>query len=250
MNGGRWGTVVALGLAVFSSGLAVFLFFESRAQRVESDRIRMSLLELQEAVERVAALKPTPDRASGAVAELEARLRGASSRAESGSGEVKPPDQPEILRGLRSLAQRPELDPDEVTEKQEILSDVTLSDRKRLRALRDLRSQPRDSNPYSPRVVASLIDWMDGTESPEVRARIIRDLHRGEVGELQQPILDYLRTDPDPNVREEAADTLNYSRDDPSVRAALKEASERDPDESVRKQAGRTLEKLERRSRS
>ena len=134
--------------------------------------------------------------------------------------------------------------------RQEILSDETLSDRKRLRALRDLRSQPRDSNPYSPRVVASLIDWMDGTESPEVRARIIRDLHRGEVGELQQPILDYLRTDPDPKVRVEAADTLKYCRDDPSVRVALNEASEHDPDEDVRKQAGRTLEKLERRSRS
>ena len=87
---------------------------------------------------------------------------------------------------------------------------------------------------------------MDGTESPRVRARIIQNLHRGQVSELQQPLLDYLRTDPDPKVREEAADTLKYCRDDPSVRAALKEASEHDPDEDVRRQAGRTLEKLER----
>ena len=243
MNVGRW---APLALVVFCGGLAVFLFFESQARRAESARIRMSLLELQEAVERIAPLESTPDRTNGAVAELLARLREDSSRAELGHDEVEPRDKRKAVSRLLSLGKRPQLDPDELAEKQAILLDSTGSDRKRLNALRALRSEPRDSNPYSPEVVASLTAWMDETESPRVRARIIRNLHRGEASELQQPILDYLRTDPDPDVRKTAADTLEYGLDDPSLRAALKEAAERDPDESVRRQAGRTLEKLER----
>ena len=253
MNVGRWGP---LALMVFCAGLAVLLFFESRARRAESARIQTSLLELQEAVERIAPLEPTADPASAAVAELQARLREGSSRAESGRNPVESESGGDpvasegtrrVVRQVLSLGERPQLDPDELAEEQAILLDWTGSDRKRMNALRALRSEPRDSNPYSPEVVAGLVAWLDAAEDPRVRARIIHNLHRGGASELQQPLLDYLRSDPDPDVREAAAETLRYGLDDPSLRAALQEAADRDPDESVRRRAGRSLEKLERR---
>ena len=221
----------------------------------------MILTEFQEALgdmdSRLTSLEgdreePIPDRTTGAgsetvaarIAELQARRRRASSRAQSLLNEIKQRDKSPNPRG-RSRARRGKLNPEELAEKQEILLDVTRTDQERVRALRALRSQPRDSSPYSPEVVGRLVERMHRTESPRVRASIIRNLHPGEVGELKQPLLDYLRADTDPGVREEAAVTLEHYLGDPFVRAALNEAREHDPDEEVREQARETLLALE-----
>ncbi len=275
----RWACVVALCVAFFSCGLVIFVESQARGARAESEGTRMILVELQEAVkdmdsrltslerdreqqkERIAPLDENPGRTRGAgletfaaqIAELQAGSGRTGSSAELGSltsvmallSEFKQRDEPGVPRGFPSRARGRKLSPDRITEKQEIICDVTRTDRERLRALRALRSQPLDSTPYSPEVFERLVEWMHLTENPEVRADILRNLHGGEASELKQPILDYLRTDPDPKVREEAADTLEHCLDDPSVRVALNDAREHDSDEKVRKQAGRTLEKME-----
>ena len=198
--------------------------------------------------EQEAPLDPTAEETSGAVAALQSRLREGSSRADRRQNEVHQWGTPEVYNRILSRVKRSptRLDPDKLTKTQATVLDFTGSDRARMSALRKLRSEPRDSNPYSPEVVEGLTAWMAETEDPRTRARVIRNLHRGGASELQKPLLDYLRNDPDPDVRKEAAAALQYNLDDPTLRYALSEAAEYDPDEGVRRRASRTLEKLDR----
>lgn len=279
MNVDRWATAGALCVAVFSCGLAIFLESQARGVREESEGTRMLLAEVQDTLNdmdsrlaslerdpeppkgRIAPPGSTPERTSGSgletlsarIAEMRADLGQTGSRAELGSltsvasliDTLRQRDTSGLARGLGNRARGRQVDPDEIAEKQEIVCDFDRSDRERVRALRALRSQSGNSNPYSPEVSECLVEWMRLTESPKVRADIIRNLHRGEVGELKQPILGYLRADPDADVREEAAETLEHCLDDPSVRVALGEAKEYDPDGTVRRRASRTLKKLQ-----
>ncbi len=78
--------------------------------------------------------------------------------------------------------------------------------------------------------------------NPEQRAQLWRNLRGNSHPYLLQPLIDYMRRDPDGNVRFEALATLaaDYGTE-PRARAAIESASRDDPDEVVRMAARRTL---------
>jgi len=125
------------------------------------------------------------------------------------------------------------------------LLDTRLSPKERLEALSKLdRRGTLDDDTL--RIVLELLRTL-----PEARDRatILRELHGKKSALLVEPLLSYLRDDPDENVREEAAETLDDFLAEPRVLEALTLAKDSDPSAKVRRQAAESLEGGERKGR-
>ena len=127
-----------------------------------------------------------------------------------------------------------------VAEKQAIAVDRTLSAESRIRALADLRF--RDGR--SLEVTRAMIEMiMDPAIEASRRAHIIRNLDGVTFPELKPSLIQSVLNDPDPEVREEAAETLGeYLREnDQEVGEVLRRVNQTDSANRVREEAANQL---------
>ncbi len=120
----------------------------------------------------------------------------------------------------------------------DVALDPSQGEENRVKALLVLRMSQPDGR--TEEVVQSMLDLFSSSTRADLRADILRNLHRALPLRLKDPVLRAL-ADPDGKVREEAAETLGPLKADPAVRAALEHAAKNDPESKVRRQAAASL---------
>ena len=143
--------------------------------------------------------------------------------------------QPEVL-----TVPAPPKPPDaqELARLQAAAMDPTKSAEDRLQALARLRRVP-DARTRG--VVTGMLRLFETSTNSDVRVNILRNLHRALPLDLKGPVIRALQSDPEREIREEAAETLGPHINDPVVRAALEHASRNDVNEKVREEAADSL---------
>jgi hypothetical protein len=240
--------VVALG----ALGVALAAILGKSDENLESNESDRAALEqrvgiLEDMVHELRVAQPRtspsePERPNDAsTAAIEARLRALEKQMS-----IKPPPAPEPRPAVDSGAATAELvrkqREAEAKEKedsgpealQKQAMDRSLAGYERLKALTQLRNI-KDGRSHD--VVMSMLELYRESDDPKIRADIFRQLSKVAEPELRDTLIDALRSDQAPEVREEAAETLGTFRDDPSARDALEYAAENDANEKVRKQA-------------
>jgi len=121
-------------------------------------------------------------------------------------------------------------------------NDPGIAERDRLDALRRLRGK-RNADGTDARLAAvqGMVELARYSENASTRADVWRQLSGVTDPGMRQALLDALRDDPSPEVREEAAETLADFLPDAAVQAALQWAADNDPDADVRAQAFESL---------
>ena len=150
--------------------------------------------------------------------------------------------------GLPALAHlmqpQPKLTPEQrrqkVAELRAEAMDGTEMDILRIFALQQLRSLGKGAR--SGDVARSMIDLAQGTEDPEIRAHVWRNMHRADDKQLIDPMIQALAHDTDARVREEAAESLGFFLDVARAKAALDHAMRSDAARGVRREAERSLD--------
>jgi len=141
--------------------------------------------------------------------------------------------------GARQLQAAPELlDRAEAASR---ATDPLASEEQRIAGLRALRGWRGSEEARTHDVVLSMIDFAERSPNAEARADVWRNLHGVTDPVLRDPLLRALASDPDGDVREEAAETLDRYLPDREVEAALRYAAENDSDKGVRRQAAESL---------
>ncbi|MEE9127375.1 MAG: HEAT repeat domain-containing protein [Planctomycetota bacterium] len=139
---------------------------------------------------------------------------------------------------------RPKLTPEQrqqkVSELRAEAMDGTQMDILRIVALQQLRSLGKGARTGD--VAQSMIYLAQGTEDPEIRAHVWRNMHRADDKQLIDPMIQALSHDTDTRVREEAAESLGFFLDVPRAKAALEHAMRNDATRGVRREAERSLE--------
>jgi len=108
----------------------------------------------------------------------------------------------------------------------------------RLFALRALRG----NDEALPKVMASLADQAYTSHDPQLRARLFQAFDGFQDESLKVPLV-YGLEDPNPVVRQRAADALSGFKSDPAVRDWLTHIAETDADPQVRREAFQALQK-------
>lgn len=96
---------------------------------------------------------------------------------------------------------------------------------------------------WSDALVQEMVRIGSTSDDPALRANVWRQADgNGTHPFLLRPLINSLLSDQDPQVRAEAAETLEIYRDQAGVKAALDQASRMDQDEGVRKHARHSLQ--------
>lgn len=136
-------------------------------------------------------------------------------------------------------ADRAQRSVDEVTRQ---ARDLAATEEQRLAALRDLRMRKlADGTDARLPVLDDMIRLAQTSTSAETRTDVWRQLNHITDSRLKGPLLVSLASDPDPKVREKAADTLADFMPDAQVESALRAAMQNDADAKVRSQAFKSL---------
>jgi HEAT repeat protein len=107
----------------------------------------------------------------------------------------------------------------------------------RLTAMRALR----DANVNAPEVTSALVELAKTAQDPHERAKLFRALDGSDDPALMLPLVNGLQ-DPNPVVREEAADALSeLAKKEPAIQQWLRYIAENDADPRVRREAFRAL---------
>lgn len=126
---------------------------------------------------------------------------------------------------------------------QALSTETSLEDR--LLAFRTLRQADADA----PELNAHMVEMAQAAEDPVVRARIFREFDGISDDSLKAPLV-YGLQDPNPVVREQAADALGqFAASDPQVKEWLTYVSQNDADPAVQREAHQALEQAQRRGR-
>lgn len=131
---------------------------------------------------------------------------------------------------------------------QAVAIDRELEPRERLKSLRELRFLPEGR---SPEVTGAMIEIIeDASVEARIRADVIRNLDGVTLPELRAPLIQSVLHDPDPEVREEAAETLGeyLKTGDLGVAEVLRQVGEADGANRVRREAQDQLEAWRRAS--
>lgn len=135
------------------------------------------------------------------------------------------------------------LTPQDVLDYQSQATNALASEEEKIRALRALRgNQDEFGDARNRDVVLSMIDLVETSEDPDVRADIYRQLSGVTEPDLKRPLLYSLANDSSAEVREEAAETLEDYLPDSEVLAALRYAADNDQSKDVREQARESME--------
>ena len=150
----------------------------------------------------------------------------------------KDPDPNVREEALEALADQGSLSESRVALLQEraISTDVSVEDR--LLAFQALREAEVDTTALT----AQMVQMAQATDNPVERARIFGAFDGVSDESLKAPLV-YGLQDPNPVVREQAADALaQFARTDPQVREWLEYVSQNDADPRVQREAYRALE--------
>jgi hypothetical protein len=139
---------------------------------------------------------------------------------------------------------RGRLSPERVETMKEKATDATQSIDARLMALRTLAQ----ANAAPPEVVAEMATLAQTSTDPVVRAKLFAAFDDIRDPALALPLVQGLQ-DPNPIVRERAADALGSYRSDERVREWLNHVIQNDADPRVKREAFRALEQSQRRGR-
>lgn len=118
--------------------------------------------------------------------------------------------------------------------------DPSLAPKDRLYALAQLRATApaaRDGD-----VVQSMLQLLEASTEASIRADICRQLKGVTQEPFKSALLVRVKSDPDPKVRGEAAESLGPMAQDPTVRQALEQAALSDPEEEVKSEARKALQ--------
>jgi hypothetical protein len=148
------------------------------------------------------------------------------------------PQQPAIVDPAADEATRRAAETKSVAEHQRAIL-VATTDAEKMAAWKQLRGL---ENAYDDATVAVMVQVGLSSQDPLVRADVWRQADGHSTHPALAPaLLQALRVDGEPRVREEAAETLEKYLDVPGVREALQAAVAGDSDEGVKRQATRTL---------
>jgi HEAT repeat protein len=120
---------------------------------------------------------------------------------------------------------------------QRMATDSNVDMDERLFALRALRG----NEAAMPKVMSALANQAFASQDPHERARLFQAFNGFQDESLKVPLV-YGLEDPNPVVRQRAADALSGFRNDPSVREWLTYVSQNDVDPQVRREAFQALE--------
>jgi hypothetical protein len=171
------------------------------------------------------------------VAALREQLQAAtnaSRRAPGASG---------ALRQEEAVPNAPSVDTNQVLSAKAVIFSTTAEVTQKLEALRLLRG----ANARSDDVVKQMIQVYHSTENPKWRADVFRQLSGVTTPELKPPLVEALRdTTQNTEIRQEAAETLAHYLPDSDAKAWLDHVIANDPNEQVRAEASRRLERWQR----
>lgn len=121
-----------------------------------------------------------------------------------------------------------------------VMSDPSSNDDMKATAWRSIRFYADQA--WTDEIVLEAIRIGTTATDPWLRADIWRQAHANHTSPLLiQPLLQALSSDPDPNVRSEAAETLDLYLEETGVREALQSAGDYDAHPDVRRQAQSSL---------
>lgn len=128
---------------------------------------------------------------------------------------------------------------DQIQSAKAVILDPGEAVHRKLAALRVLRSADARSDD----IVREMVSAYYSTGDQEARADIFRQLHGVHTPELKRPLVEAV-SDPAnrPELREEAAETLEGYTSDPNITAWLEHVAQHDENPKVREQASRSLE--------
>lgn len=118
-----------------------------------------------------------------------------------------------------------------------ILADATASDRDLLNALGLLRR----NREMSDEVIQHTLAWLQSSTNAGTRRELVRQLDGVSNASVKSPLMALMSTEPNDNVRRDAARSLRRFTDDPTVENVLWNAALNDPSEGVRERAGEAL---------
>lgn len=167
---------------------------------------------------------------------VEARLALLESRPAAAARRPVAPD--DVVAAL--FAGRAEVSPEQLEEARSTIL-AAAPEQEKLVAWRLLRNHPEARTDA---VVQEMARIGGTSEDAATRADVWRQAHSEPHPLLRQPLLTALVADPDADVRDEAAETLDRYRDDPDVIRALEAAAAQDESAGVRARALRSLERL------
>jgi HEAT repeat protein len=98
----------------------------------------------------------------------------------------------------------------------------------------------READRAAPEIGAQLAALAESTQNPDQRIRLFNAFEDHSDPAFLPPLIQGLQ-DPNPFVREQAADALGEFRSNPAVQEWLLHLSQSDPDSAVRRQAYRNL---------
>jgi hypothetical protein len=235
---------IALAVALVGSLFAAGAYYRVRtAGPAEVDTLKARVAQLQkdlsQANDRMARLErfpqhvpaSNPDPAApaaqtGDLAELRKRIENLERR----QGPARPGGSGDMGRVVPNPAM--------VESQKKRLTDASQTERSRAQALTMLRSQ--GANRADDVVDAGLALLAQSTEA-NIRGLIIRGLRGAENPRVLQPLIALLRSDPDEDVRDEAARTVGEYLPMQEARTALEQAAAEDASEKVKRQATAAL---------
>jgi hypothetical protein len=242
-----WMVIACAGLlAAGIVAAAVVLRPEPNMARLQRDfnNSREEIRGLRDELAKLSKPAPAPPAAAPETEAL--RLRLAALEAEV----KKLREEKEAAAAAKSLAVVPlapaepsARDPQEIARLQSVAADPSKLPYERVQALLGLRMSEIGGQPggRSREVVAAMVQLLEASDDPKIRADICRHLHRAVPPEFKDPLMRRMQLDAEAKVREEAAETLGPLKGDPSVKAALEHAAQNDPDLKVRAQALQSL---------
>lgn len=104
----------------------------------------------------------------------------------------------------------------------------------------------RESGDAAAEATAALAQFAQASQDPSERARVFEAFDGSSDPAMKLPLV-YGLQDPDPSVRERAADALSGYRTDPAVIEWLKHVAANDPEAGVRREASQALQERNRR---
>lgn len=234
---------LAISLAFVASIFAAGAYFRVRATHppgaagsggeVDALRARVSKLEAEVARSREEGRQPageaghdhSPPAGSGDLADLKKRVEALERRANPprpGPGEVN------------RISPNPAI----VEMQKKRLMDPAQPERARASALGMLRSQGANK---ADDVVEAGLALLEGATEPNIRALILRNLRGAENARVIPSLLGLLKSDPDEDVRDEAARTVGEYKAQAEVRTALEQAASQDASAKVKRTASAAL---------
>ena len=218
--------IFALGFALITIGL-LWAAQTVRQLRSELAAVRQQLAEPDTRLTGEAIAQPPPRDPASPRLRADAGLSRRMEELEQAVAQLARASDYLMERGQLPLAAN------KVGDLARLFSNGTAADKDRLRALGLLRR----NQGMSEEVVQHALDWLQSSTNAGTRRELVEQLRGVTNAAVKGPLLGLMGTEPNDNVREEAARNLGRFTGDPAVESALWKAALNDPDGDVREEA-------------